>query len=162
MQDEAPADFAVVAYREDGRWEAAPLPPRVSEDLDALLHALRQQPSEGGTIGLVSVGDDFFLAVRMMGTDVRMLLSDMGAATDWPLGRAVLEKLEVPLPEGDDLDRVQPAGDLALFADLGLDEMSLSALAGDLELYPDEMLSSVAARLGFGEQFDRAVDTSLG
>ena len=162
MADEAAADFAVVAYREDGRWEVSPLPPRVAEDLDALLHALHQQPSEGGTIGLLSVADDFFVAVRMVGTDVRLLLSDASAAADWPIARAVLDRLELAPPEDDELEQPQPAGDLAIFADLGLDEMSLSALCSDLELYPDEMLSSIAARLGFGEQFDRVVDAPLG
>lgn len=161
-REESSADFAVVAYLdEDGRWEVGSLPPRATGDLDGVLHALRQQPSEGGVIGLLSMGDDFFVAVRLGGDHVRLLLSDVTAAAEWPLAREVLDRLDLPLPDGDDLEQVQPAGDLAIFADLGLDAMAVGALCDDLELYPDEMLSSVASRLGFGDQFESAVDAAL-
>ena len=51
-----------------------------------------------------------------------------------------------------------PAGDVGIFADLGLDEMELSALLGDLDAYADEMLLSVADRLGFADVYDRALE----
>ncbi|WP_281368939.1 hypothetical protein [Nocardioides ungokensis] len=35
--------------------------------------------------------------------------------------------------------------------------MDLAVLIDDFELYPDEMLSEVARRLGFGQLFDDAV-----
>ena len=35
--------------------------------------------------------------------------------------------------------------------------MEMGVLLDDDDLYPDEMLSDVARRLGFGEQFDDAV-----
>jgi hypothetical protein len=35
--------------------------------------------------------------------------------------------------------------------------MDMGVLLDDYELYPDEMLSDVADRLGFGELFDEAV-----
>ena len=35
--------------------------------------------------------------------------------------------------------------------------MELGLLLDDVDLYPDEILSDVARRLGFGEQFDDAV-----
>jgi putative tRNA adenosine deaminase-associated protein len=60
--------------------------------------------------------------------------------------------------EPDDLETVQPAGDLDIFADLGVSAMEVAAVCGDLELYPDEMLAQIAARIGFGPQFDQAVD----
>jgi putative tRNA adenosine deaminase-associated protein len=162
MAVESAADFAVVAFQEDGLWQAAPLPPRVAGGgLHGLITALRQQPAEGGTIGLVSVNEDFFVAVRLVGHDVRLLLSDVTAAEESPLAREVLDELDLPMPEDEDLDQVQPAGDLGLFTDLGMDAMELGALCDDLELYPDEMLASVASRLGFGEPFQRAVDTAL-
>ena len=49
---------------------------------------------------------------------------------------------------------MQPAGDLDIFADLGVAAMEVSAVCGDLELYPDEMLAQIASRIGFGPQFD--------
>src|SRR5690606_25347510 len=56
-------------------------------------------------------------------------------------------------------DQVLPAGDLSILADLGLEEMELGALAGDLDLYPDEVLASVSERLGFQQAFQRALDS---
>ena len=49
---------------------------------------------------------------------LRLLLSDVGAATESPLALAVLERLALPAPDDDD-DQIQPAGDLALLSDLG-------------------------------------------
>ncbi|GAA1257566.1 tRNA adenosine deaminase-associated protein [Sphaerisporangium rubeum] len=162
MTDVDALDFAIVVYREDDQWEAEMLPVGLTEDLHGLVHALRQQPSMGATIGLVAVGDDFFVALRVFGERVDVFLSDITASWDWPLAQQVLEFLDVPVPEEEELDMVLPAGDLSIFADLGLDEMELGALSGDLELLPDEVLSSIAARLGFSQPFERAVDSALG
>lgn len=152
------ADFAVVVSREDDAWEVEQLPIALTEDLNGLIHALRQQPSMAGTIGLAAVGDDFFVALRLLADDVMIFLSDVTASVDWPLARQVVEHLELDIPDDEDLDQVLPAGDMSIFADLGLDEMELGALSGDLDLYPDEMLSSIAARLGFGIAFERAIE----
>jgi putative tRNA adenosine deaminase-associated protein len=160
MAGESAVDFAVAVSREEDRWQVTSLPPRVADDLHSLLAALRQQWGEGGVIGLVSVAEDFFVTARLTSAGVRLLLSDATAATEWPLARQVLDDLDLPVPDEDD-ERVQPVGDLAIFADLGMDAMELGALCDDLDLYPDEMLSGVAARLGFGEQFERAVDAAL-
>ncbi len=161
MPDAGATDFAVVVYREDDRWEASVLPPRVGEDLDSLVEATRRQSgASGGAIGFVSVEDDFFVAVRVRGQDVSLLLSDVTAAGESPLAGEVLEALDLPLPGPDD-ERVQPAGDLTIFSDLGLKAMELGALCDDLDLYPDEMLDSIAARLGFGEPFRQALESAL-
>ena len=58
--------------------------------------------------------------------------------------------------DDEDLDQVLPAGDMSIFADLGVDEMDLGVLSGDLDLFPDEALASIARRLGFGQAHDRA------
>ncbi|MFI0369439.1 tRNA adenosine deaminase-associated protein [Actinomadura sp. 1N219] len=158
MTDVDATDFAVVVYREDEGWEAEILPVALTEDLAGLIHALRQQPSLGGTVGLVSVGDDFFVAIRLLGDDVMVFLSDVTASVDWPLAGQVLDYLDIPIPEDEELDQVLPVGDMSIFADLGLDEMELGAISGDLELYPDEMLLSIAGRIGFALAFERAMD----
>jgi putative tRNA adenosine deaminase-associated protein len=85
-------------------------------------------------------------------------LSDVTAADESPLARQVLDALDLPIPVGDDLEHVQPAGDLGIFADLGMSAMDLGALCGELDLYPDEMLSDIATKLGFADAFDQAVD----
>ena len=51
---------------------------------------------------------------------------------------------------------------MSIFADLGLDEMDLGALSGNLDLFPDEVLASIARRLGFGPALERALDFALG
>ncbi|GGU95664.1 tRNA adenosine deaminase [Actinomadura cremea] len=159
MTDVDATDFAVVVYREDEAWEAEVLPVALTEDLAGLIHALRQQPSLGGTVGLVAVGDDFFVAIRLLGDEVMVFLSDVTASVDWPLATQVLEYLDIPVPDDEELDQVLPVGDMSIFADLGLDEMELGAISGDLELYPDEMLLSIAGRIGFAAAFERAADT---
>lgn len=160
MPEDTLVDFAVVAFREEGRWEIGSLPHRAAEDMSALVAALRQQPSEGATLALCSYGDDFFLVLRPDGNEMRMLVSDASAAGEWPIAREVFNLMGEEVPEGAGGD-VVPAGDLDIFADLGVDAMELQAVCTDLELYPDEMLGQIAARIGFGPQFDRAVDDDL-
>jgi putative tRNA adenosine deaminase-associated protein len=162
MSDVSETDFAVIVYREEDQWEADALPAALTADLDGLVHALRQQPSIGGTIGFAGVGDDFWLAVRVIGEDVSMFLSDLTAAVDYPLARQVLETLGIPVPSDDELDQVLPAGDLSIFADLGLEEMELGAVAADLDLYPEDAVAGIAERLRFGEAVERALDRALG
>ena len=162
MSDASETDFAVIIYREEDQWEADALPTAVTSDLDAFVRALRQQPSIGGTIGFAGVGDDFFLAVRIFGEDVSLFLSDLTAAVDYELARHVLEALEIPVPGDDELDQVLPAGDMSIFADLGLDEMELGAMSADLDLYPEDAVAGIADRLGFGAAVDRALDVALG
>jgi len=60
------------------------LPTSLTEDLAGLIHVLHQQPSIGGTIGLAAVEDDFFVAVRLIGGQASVFLSDLTAALDWP------------------------------------------------------------------------------
>lgn len=154
----ASIDFALAASKEAGVWTLATLPPRAATELDVLIRALVQFPSEVGTLGMVSVDEDYFLLARVAGGHVRLLLSDVGAATESPLARAVLERLDLPVPDDDD-DQIQPAGDLAVVADLGLSAMELGALCDETDLFPDELLADIADRLGFGEQFEELLDT---
>ena len=91
-----------------------------------------------------------------------VFLSDVTASVDWPLARQVLDYLDIPVPEDEDLDQVLPVGDMSIFADLGMDEMDLGALSGDLDLFPDEVLASLARRIGFGPALERALDFAMG
>jgi len=90
------------------------------------------------------------------GGRARFLISDVTAATEWPLARQVVDELDIPL--ADDDDEQVPAGDLAIVADLGMTAMDLGALCDDVDLYPVEMLEEVAEALGFGNQFDDAIE----
>ena len=161
MAEDTLVDFAVVAFREDGQWQVGPLPHRAAEDMTGLVAALRQQPTEGALLALCSYGDDFFLVLRPDGSDMRLMVSDVTAIGEWPIAREALELVGEEVPDEDDFEHVAPAGDLEIFADFGLGSMELAAVCSGLELYPDEMLGQIAARIGFGPQFDRAVDDDL-
>jgi putative tRNA adenosine deaminase-associated protein len=148
--------YAVIAYRDAGTWQVELLPEAVTADLHALVAAVRQQPGDSTALALVDVADEFFVAARVQHGDVRLLLSDVTAALDWDLAAQVLEHLDLEPPEDDDPE-VEPAGDLTLFDDLGLDARELGALLSDLDAYADEMLLAVAARLGFAAAYERAL-----
>jgi putative tRNA adenosine deaminase-associated protein len=100
--------------------------------------------------------------LRVLGNHVSVFLSDVTASVDWALARQVLDYLDIPVPEDEDLDQVLPVGDMSIFADLGIDEMELGALSGDLDLFPDEVLASLARRIGFGHALERALDSAIG
>lgn len=148
-------DFALVAYREEGVWQVEEVGRDKAADLDEFAFELRRYPGDGGSLGLVSIDEDFFLLVRVLGAQTRMLLSDVTAATDWPIARSVVDHLDLPLP--DDEEDPEPAGDLGIVADFGLGAMDMGALLDDVDLYPDEMLSDIAGRLGFGHLYDELV-----
>ena len=148
-------DFVLVAYREEGLWQLQELEAEKAADLDGFAVELRRYPGDGGALGLVSIDEDFFLLVRVLGAAVRLLLSDVTAATAWPLAASVVEHLDLPLP--DDEEEQEPAGDLGIVADLGMGAMDMGALLDDYELYPDEMLGDIASRLGFGRLYDEIV-----
>ncbi len=146
--------FALAAYREEGVWQVQELAHDVLADVDVLTHALRRFPGDGGALGMIAVDEDFFVIVRVAGSHTRVLLSDITAADEWELAASAVDFLGLPEPDED--DEQQPAGDLDLLGDLGMQAMDMGVLIDDFDLYPDEMLSDVARRLGFGSLFDEA------
>ncbi|GAA0572263.1 tRNA adenosine deaminase-associated protein [Kribbella sandramycini] len=149
-------DFAIAAYAEDGVWTVTPLVLRGEPELSAVVSALLRYPGEAGVLGMISVDEDFFVVIRVVGGRARLLISDVTAATEWPLARQVVDELDIPL--ADDDDEQVPAGDLAIVADLGMSAMDLGALCDDVDLYPEEMLEEIADALGFGTQFQEAIE----
>ena len=148
-------DFALVVYREENVWRIEEIGEDRLHDLESLTAELRRWPGDFGSLGLVSIDEDFFVLVRVAGRQTRVLLSDVTAATEWPLARSVVEELEIPMP--DDEDEQLPAGDLGIVADLGIPAMDMGALLDDYDLYPDELLGEVAHKLGFGVLYDEVV-----
>ena len=148
-------DYALAAFLEDGRWQVQEIASPAFESVESLAHALRQVSGESGAVGMVSVDEDFFVLVRVVGSTTRVLLSDVTAAEQWELAQSVIDFLGLPPPEDDDVE--VPAGDLDLLADLGMHAIDMGALLDQVDLYPDDMLSDIARRLGFGELFDDAV-----
>lgn len=150
-------DFAVAAWREDGRWLVETLSDNVGDGLDHFVGALQAQPSDSGVLGFLCVDEEFFIAVRVHGTQVHYLLSDVLGATEFPIAGEVLQRLDLPLP--DEEDESQPAGDLSIFADLGMESMELAVICDDLERFPDEQIEDIASQLGFGDQLDSLLDS---
>ena len=157
--DDEAVDFALVVYREENVWRVEEIADDDKlHDVDALAEELRRWPGDFGSLGLVSIDEDFFVLARVAGPHVRLLLSDVTAATEWPLARSVLETLDLDMP--DEEDDQEPAGDLGIVADLGVPAMDMGALLDDEELYPDEILGEIAHKLGFGALYDDAVGVS--
>jgi putative tRNA adenosine deaminase-associated protein len=148
--------WSVVVFQGEGGWQVAQLPPSTGEDLDGVVAAVRGQAL--GAFALVDVADEYFVAVRHVADGVRFLLSDVSASSEWDLAAQVMDRLDLELPEGSATENVWPVGDLAMFEDLGLPELELGSLLSDLDAYADEMLSSLAQRLGFADAFERALE----
>ncbi len=152
-QDGEDVMSVALAYRQDGAWQVDLMPESFGDDLAALISLTRGQP---GSIVLVDVAHEFFLAVRLVAGTERLLLSDASAAADWDLAGDVLDVLDLDLPDEDE-DEVVPAGDLEIFTDLGLGADDLLDLLDDEDAYADEMLVVLAERLGFGQAYERVV-----
>ena len=151
-------DFALVVYREENVWRLDEVSDDKLHDVEAFSAEVRRWPGDSGSLGLVSIDEDFFVLARVAGTNVRLLLSDVTAATEWPLARSVIETLGLPMP--DEEDEPEPAGDLGILADLGISAREMGALLDDEDLYPDEAVGEIAHKLGFGALFDDAVGVS--
>lgn len=151
--DTSEVDFAVAALSSGTTWQLQELVETVLEDVDTLVAGLRRFPGSGA-LAMVGFDEDVFLLVRVDGADVRLLLSDVTAADEWDLARTAVERLGLLFAEDDD---AEPAGDVGLLADLGLDAEEMAELIDDDELYSEEILSEVADALGFGPAFDDLV-----
>ena len=67
-----------------------------------------------------------------------------------------MEIADLPIPEDD--EESGPVGHIEILADLGMSGMEITALCDDEELFPDEQLEAIAARLGFSDQFTELLD----
>ncbi len=149
-------DLVLALYREDGQPVVLPLEAELANDLDGLITQLRRVPGDGGALGMVSLATEVFVLVRVRGKHVQALLSDVGAAEDWPIARDVVDYLGVELPEDDD-DDAYPVGDLDMLADSGLHDFELEAIASNYDDDSVALLEQIAERVKFGREFTRAV-----
>ena len=143
-------DIAVAAWHEDGRWTLGLLPDPT--DIAQIISSLKSQQTNGGAIALISIDEEFFILIRVLGTHISLFLSDATCALDYPVAEELLEIADLQIPEEDD-DEATPIGHMEILADLGMSSMELFALCDDAELFPDEQLEAIANRLGFGDQF---------
>lgn len=153
--DDEDVNFAIAAWREDGLWSAAALPPRAVDTLGGFIAALRQLSGEGGVFGFIAVGDEIFIAVRIPPDGVaRILLSDASFADDFDLAEEALDLLDIEYFDAEeDFDDLEPAGDLAFGADFGLDADTVEFICTSEDYRVEEQVLQLARRLGFGDQF---------
>ncbi|MEI6216418.1 MAG: tRNA adenosine deaminase-associated protein [Actinomycetes bacterium] len=147
-------DFGVIAWHEDGRWNLSVL--EETRDIGFLIDRLKAQQTNGGAIALISIDEEFFIVARALGSQMQMMISDVTYATDYEVAAELVEILDLPFPEDD--DDSQPGGDIDLLIDLGMSVMELEALCDDSDLFPDEQIDAIAARIGFGDEFAEAYD----
>lgn len=148
-------DFAIEAWHEDGRWSIASLPD--PDDLTHIIDRLKKQQTNGGAVALITIDDEFFLAIRVLGTHVKFFISDVSCAIDYEVAAEFLDLADLDQP--DEEDEPLPAGDLDIFSDLGLHSMELSTLCDDADLFPDEQIEAIANRLGFSEQLTELLES---
>ncbi len=151
-------DCVVALYADDGERTAVPMDSELANDLDELMTQLRRLPGDAGAVALVSIDHQFFVIVRVRGRNVQVFLSDGVQANDWPIARDVADYLGEDIPDPD--DDPEPMGDFDLLADVGLGEFDLEAIT-ELDEDSDEQLATVARRINFGTQFERAAHTSV-
>ena len=148
-------DFAIEAWHEDGRWSIASLPD--PDDLTHIIDRLKKQQTNGGAVALIAIDDEFFLAIRVLGTHVKFFISDVTCAIDYEVAAEFLDLADIDQPEED--DEPLPAGDLDIFSDLGLQRMELSTICDDADLFPDEQIEAIASRLGFGDDLAELLES---
>ena len=148
-------DFAIEAWHEDGRWSVASLPD--PDDLTHIIDRLKKQQTNGGAVALIAIDDEFFLAIRVLGTHVKFFISDITCAIDYEVAAEFLDLADLDQPEED--DEPLPAGDLDIFFDLGLQSMELSTICDDADLFPDEQIEAIANRLGFSDQLTELLES---
>jgi len=144
-------DFALAVYREEGRWMVASLPARTATTADHFVAALRQLPGEGGVFGFACIADEFFVVLRTLPGRVRGLISDGACMLDWSLAVEVADLIELDWDE-DEVEEFEPAGDLQVCSDFGLDADELLMICQDDDLLPDEQVRAIAKRMGFGAE----------
>ncbi|MEO7587761.1 MAG: tRNA adenosine deaminase-associated protein [Arachnia sp.] len=150
-------DFVVAVYREDGVPLAVPMDFDLANDFDELVRQLGRIPGDSGATGFVSVAGEFFVACRVRGRAVEVLLSDTGAANDWPLARDVMDYLNEDVP--DEEDDSAPVGDLEMFAANGLRAFELEQIATDYDADSDELVLQIVRKLKMAPEFELAVES---
>jgi putative tRNA adenosine deaminase-associated protein len=162
LDDAAPdeIDFVVAAYREDGQPMVQALAADLANDLEELIIQLRRLPGDAGAIGFVSLVEEVFVIARVRGQHVQLLLSDGGAATEWPIARDVADMLGEEIPDPED-EEAEPMGDLGILSDLGVSDFDMSTLIDNLDLSSDQMLIEIADKIKIGPQFRKVAESAF-
>ncbi|RBY78284.1 hypothetical protein DQ238_12415 [Geodermatophilus sp. TF02-6] len=181
MKD-ARASWAVRVSRSDGSWRVELLAADAGEELPVLERALGDPAAEDWPAPFVVVVDSrlYFVVLRHgPGGLVRALISD-ATMQEWVLAAEVVERYGIGAEgigaegigaEGSGVEGIGvdargvfaddeagwPGGDLDVFADDGLPAEQLRPIVTADDLWADEMVAAIAARLGFAAELAAAV-----
>ncbi|MGY1698618.1 tRNA adenosine deaminase-associated protein [Geodermatophilus sp. SYSU D00766] len=152
--------WAVRVSRPDGQWRVELLAADADAELPVLERALGD-PGEWPVPFVVVVDSRLYFVVLRHGPGgmVRALISD-ATMQEWVLAAEVVERYGIAVdergaPDPDETGR--PGGDLDVFADDGLPAAQLRPIVTADDLWADEMVAAVAARLGFADELAAAV-----
>jgi putative tRNA adenosine deaminase-associated protein len=87
---------------------------------------------------------------------MQMVLSNVLMALEYEIAAEVLELLDIDSPEEDDAE--EPAGDLNILNDFGIEALDLQMICDDHEQFPDEQIGSIARQLGFSNEYSEIVE----
>jgi putative tRNA adenosine deaminase-associated protein len=133
----------------------------LANDLDELIIQLRRLPGDAGAVGFVSLVEEVFAIVRVRGQHVQLLLSDGGAATEWPIARDIADMLGEDIPDPDE-EEAEPMGDLGILSDLGISDFEMGTIIDNLDMSSDQMLTEIAEKIKIGPQFRKASEAAFG
>ncbi|TFV61672.1 hypothetical protein E4P41_09665 [Geodermatophilus sp. DF01-2] len=156
------ASWAVRVSRPGGGWQVELLAADAGDELPVLERALGDPAAESWPGPFVVVVDSrlYFVVLRHgPGGLVRALISD-ATMQEWLLAAEVVERYGIAVDaEGafDDDETGWPGGDLDVFADDGLPAEQLRPIVTADDLWADEMVAAIAARLGFADELASAV-----
>jgi putative tRNA adenosine deaminase-associated protein len=148
--------------RADERWRVELLAEDAGDELPVLERALGEVGAGGWPPPFVMVVDSrlYFVVLRHgPGGMVRALISD-ATMLEWVLAAEVVERYGIGVDTEsafDDDEAGWPGGDLDVFADDGLPADDLRPIVTADDLWADEMVERIAARLGFADELAAAV-----
>ncbi|MGY1609144.1 tRNA adenosine deaminase-associated protein [Geodermatophilus sp. SYSU D00700] len=152
--------WAVRVSRAADRWQVELLAADAGAELPVLERALGEPGPWPAPFVVVVDSRLYFVVLRHgPGGMVRALISD-ATMQEWVLGAEVVERYGIAVDEDgafDDDETGWPGGDLDVFADDGLPADVLRPIVTADDLWADEMVAKIAARLGFADELAAAV-----
>ena len=170
VDGEDEVDFAVVAYKDGGRWQVEPLPTDAVGTWDGFRTTVAGRSGETGVIGIASLDDSALVVLRLTGAGERILLSDIETADYLVFSDDLVEYLRRTDPAVDELventefgeaEDPVPVGELGLLGDLGVAADDMRDLCEDLGGEPEDLLEEIGEALGLGRALGDAVDAAV-
>ena len=93
--------FAITVTSAEGAWVIRPFKDDFT-DVNTSIKAVRNLRSEGAAFALLCVEDDYFVVVRPVPGDVRMLLSDATYASEDDFAADFLDLRDIDIPDLDE------------------------------------------------------------